>query len=106
MMLRISMAVCAICLALPVFSESLMSPLATKECKMNPLERSTCVIELILQDIRDTYKLVPGGGIGLIRQNATTSYSIELLREEHVDVFTYTFDFADDRVTILSKVEE
>lgn len=77
-----------------------------KECKMNALERSACAIEMILDDIRATYRLVPGGGIGHIRQNGTTSYSIELLRDENVDVFTYTFDFADDKVSILSKIEE
>ncbi len=78
----------------------------TKECKMNALEQSACAIEMILQDIRATYRLVPGGGIGQIRQNGTTSYSIELLREEKADVFTYTFDFSDGTATILSKVEE
>ncbi|MGL6208456.1 MAG: hypothetical protein ACRC14_01340 [Paracoccaceae bacterium] len=80
--------------------------LATKECKMNALERSACVIEMILQDIRATYKMIPGGGIGQIRQNSTTSYSIELLREEHVDVFTYSFDFIKGKVVLRSKVEE
>ena len=82
------------------------STMVTKECKMDALERSACVIEMILQDIRANYKMIPGGGIGQIRQNSTTSYSIELLREEHVDVFTYEFDFTDDKVTLVSKVEE
>jgi len=79
------------------------SPMMTRECKMDALERSACVIEMILKDVRDTYPLSAGGGIGSIRQLSTTRYAIELLREEHADVFTYEVEFDADQVRIVGK---
>jgi len=76
-----------------------------KECAMNRLEQSACVIEAILTDLRTTYRLA--GAISGIRQISETSFTARVSREEKVDEFTYEFAFAEDgAVSIVSKVEE
>jgi len=80
--------------------------LMTKECKMEALERSACVIEMILADLRATYTWAGGGGISGIAQTSTTSFTVSLPREEHVDKITYDFDFTGDQVRMVKKTEE
>lgn len=76
-----------------------------KECRMNRLEQSACVIEAILADLRATYRLA--GEISGIKQNSTTSFTARVSREGRVDEFTYEFEFAEDgEVKIVGKVEE
>lgn len=60
-----------------------------KRCQMNAIERSRCIIEAILADIGKNYSQVGGGGISAIKQNSTTSYTVSISQEGHVDLLTY-----------------
>lgn len=66
------------------------------DCTESPVARSRCIIEAILADLSETYTETGGGGIAAIRQETTSSYTIEILQEERIDLVTYTVDVAPD----------
>jgi hypothetical protein len=66
----------------------------SRECKMNALEQSICIYELILADMAATYEMTGGGGISGIRQVATTSFVVSVSQEERTDLVTYEIDVA------------
>jgi hypothetical protein len=76
---------------------------ASKPCGNSNLERSLCMVELMIDDIRKTYDWPSGGGIGEIKQESSTSYTVSLPQEERADLFTYEFAVSDKAVSITSK---
>lgn len=75
------------------------------KCGDSELEKSRCMIELILADIKANYKEAGGGGITSIKAGVGMSYSISLPQEERTDVFTYEFQQKDGAISIKSKKE-
>lgn len=76
-----------------------------KRCAEGNLERSQCMVRLVLDDIAANYRHA-GGGISMIRALSTTSFAVSLLQEERIDVLTYEFDLRPDgSVTIKSRSE-
>lgn len=70
-------------------------------CTENAVARSRCIIEVILNDISETYHSVGGGGISSIKQDATWTYTVSISQEERVDQITYTVEMSTDgKVTI------
>ena len=78
---------------------------AAKRCGNTEIERSTCMIELILDDVKTNYKEVGGGGITNIRAGVGMSYSIARPQEERTDILTYEFELRGGEIAIKSKKE-
>jgi hypothetical protein len=78
---------------------------ASKKCKNTNLDRSKCMIELILEDIAKTYPHPGGGGISSLNAVSSTAYAISLPQEERIDIFTYEFDVKPGSVSIKSKIQ-
>jgi hypothetical protein len=97
--------------ATPVFNESVLSdptpdPVFLKTprlCDDTALARTSCMIELILADLKANYPFIGGGGISEIREETELSYTVELPQEERADRFTYTFRVRGREVTIIGK---
>jgi hypothetical protein len=89
--------------------QTLMKQTAVKmsrKCKPTNLEKSVCMIEMLLADISANYGWVSGGGVSEIRQLSGTSYQITLPQEGRDDIFTYEFKVeTDGTVTLTSKKE-
>ena len=78
----------------------------TKDCSMTAIDRSICVYEAIMADIRDSYPMEAPGGITSLRQASTTSYVATLSREGFKDIWTYEMTFGDDgSVSIANRTE-
>jgi hypothetical protein len=67
-----------------------------KQNSSENLQRSRCMIELILDDLATNYAAVGGGGISSIKAISSTSYIVSLPQEERVDLLTYEFDVKTD----------
>ncbi|MET0245407.1 MAG: hypothetical protein ABW182_01540 [Sphingomonas sp.] len=78
---------------------------ASKRCGSTRIERSACMIELILDDIRANYGAIGGGGITSIKAGVGMSYTIALPQEGRTDLFTYEFELRGDEIAIKSKKE-
>lgn len=73
-------------------------------CTMNALERSRCIIEAILKDVSETYDQVGGGGISMIKQEATNSFTVSISQEERIDLITYEVEVSTSgEVTIANR---
>lgn len=77
----------------------------SKPCGTSELERSTCMIELILADLKANYRGIGGGGITSIKAGVGLSYSIALPQEERTDILTYEFEARGDTIAIKNKKE-
>ena len=76
----------------------------SKPCPKGNLERSQCMIRLLLDDVAKTYDGSGGGGISAIRALNTTTYAVSLPQEGRIDVLTYEFELhPDGRVAIKSR---
>lgn len=74
---------------------------------MDAIKQSVCIYAAILEDVDKNYPMRGGGGISRIVQNSTTSYSVHLSQEGHVDVRTYEVKIAPNgKVTITGMTEE
>ena len=78
---------------------------ASKPCGATEIERSACMIELILADLRANYREVGGGGITRIEAGAGMSYAVSLPQEERTDVLTYEFEFRGGAVVMKRRTE-
>ena len=67
-------------------------PESTSKCGETPVENSLGMIEVILKDIKDTYTLPGGGGIGEIKAVAETTFTVSIAQEERVDLITYELE--------------
>lgn len=76
-----------------------------RQCGNTEFERATCMIELILADLKANYRHVHGGGITSIKAGDGMSYSIALPQEERTDIFTYEFEVRGNQIRIKSKNE-
>ena len=65
------------------------------DCSDNAVARSRCIIEAILEDVGKTYKPTGGGGISMIKQDATNVYTVSISQEERKDLITYTVEVSD-----------
>lgn len=73
-------------------------------CTMNALERSRCIIDAILKDVSETYDQVGGGGISMIKQEATNSFTVSISQEERIDLITYEVEVSTSgEVTIANR---
>lgn len=63
-----------------------------KQNSSENLQRSRCMIALILDDLATNYGGTGGGGISSIKAVSSTSYIVSLPQEERVDLLTYEFD--------------
>jgi hypothetical protein len=75
----------------------------SQPCGTTMRQRTSCMIELILADVRDNYNEADGGGIGDINGHSSTSYTVSLPQEERLDLFRYEFDVSPTAVTMKSK---
>lgn len=78
---------------------------ASKPCGTTRIERSACMIELILDDIKANYSAIGGGGITSIKAGVGMSYTIALPQEGRTDLFTYEFELRGNDIAIKSKKE-
>jgi hypothetical protein len=77
-----------------------------RNCVMTAVEKSICVYEAILNDVRENYTFAGGGGISAIRQTMTTTYEVTIAQEERADVWTYEIAVDDaGAVKILNRTE-
>ncbi len=77
-----------------------------KDCAMNAIERSICVYEAIMADIRDNFPMEAEGGITALRQTATTTFEATISREGARDLWTYEIGFdANGSVRIENRTE-
>jgi len=79
--------------------------MASKPCGASEIERSTCMIELILADLKSSGIGVGGGGITSIKGGAGLSYTVALPKEERTVLLTYEFVASDGGLTIGSRTE-
>ena len=76
---------------------------ASKPCGDQPIDRTTCMIELILDDLRTTGDGVGGGGISAIDARGSTNFTVSLPMEERVQKYDYAFAVSPGRVAISGK---
>lgn len=74
-----------------------------KLCDDTALARTSCMIEFILADLKANYRFIGGGGISEIREEAGSTYTVELPQEERVDRITYSFRVRGREVAIIGK---
>lgn len=60
------------------------------------IQKSRCMIELILEDLTKNYNGIGGGGISSITATSSTSYTVSLPQEERIDLLTYEFMVRND----------
>lgn len=75
-----------------------------KTCGSDALAQSSCMIQLILEDLDENYDLRYAGGISGIRKGLPMTYVVSLPQEERIDLLTYTFERRGDMIGIKSKV--
>ncbi|MEH3038607.1 MAG: hypothetical protein PGN21_00845 [Sphingomonas paucimobilis] len=75
---------------------------ASKPCGTSEMERSACMVELILADLKANYTAI-GGGITSIKAGPGMSYSVALPQEERTDIRTYTFTLNAGVMTIADR---
>ncbi|MFV0623264.1 hypothetical protein ACBY01_04525 [Sphingomonas sp. ac-8] len=73
------------------------------QCGSSELERASCMIQLILADLKANYRATGGGGITSIKAGVGMSYSVALPHEERSDIFTYEFEEQGGKIAIKSK---
>lgn len=61
-------------------------------CGKTMVQKSTCMIKAMLDDVNQRYGDISGGGISELRQLATYQYRVSLPQEERIIEITYTFD--------------
>lgn len=86
-------------------ARSVATPSASMLCGTSTLERTACMIELMLADIRATYDWPDGGGISQIVGESSTSYTVSLPQEERADLITYDFEVSGDTVSMVGRKE-
>lgn len=77
---------------------------ARKKCGSDALAQSSCMIQLILEDLDENYDLRYAGGISGIKKGLPMTYVVSLPQEERIDLLTYTFERRGDMIGIKSKV--
>jgi hypothetical protein len=60
-----------------------------RSCPVEAVERSICIVEALLADVRTNYKPRGGGGISAIVQKGTNHYQVQISQEGRVDVIDY-----------------
>jgi hypothetical protein len=75
-----------------------------KKCASDALAQSSCMIQLILEDLDENYDLRYAGGISGIKKGLPMTYVVSLPQEERIDLLTYTFERRGDMIGIKSKV--
>ncbi len=76
----------------------------SKPCGISEMERSACMLELILADLKANYTAV-GGGITSIKAGPGMSYIVALPQEERTDIRTYTFSLNARVMTIANRLD-
>jgi len=76
-----------------------------KPCGASEIERSTCMIELILADLASSGIGVGVGGITSIKAGAGLSYTVALPKEERTVLLTYEFTAGDGGIAIGGRKE-
>ena len=78
---------------------------AAKPCANDNMNRSKCMIELVLDDVVKEYGGIDSGGIDMIKAPSTTSLAVSISLEERVVTWTYEFDVKDGSVAVKNKTE-
>lgn len=65
---------------------------SNSDCSKTALSKSECMIKLALEDIKNTYKHVGGGGITEIKSTASNTYTVSISQDERIDHITYEFN--------------
>jgi hypothetical protein len=94
-------------LTTPVFAKDKDQPIyPIITCGKTPIEKSSCMIRTILDDIRTSYTWLDNGGITEIKAIATYSYRAAIPRNEAIDYITYKFELLkNDNLQILIKTK-
>jgi hypothetical protein len=82
-------------------------PLINKkpEC-ITAVDKSSVLIQFILQDLKSSYPHKGGGGITEIKQSQTHQYDVSIAQEERIDRIRYELSIDQDcNVKILKKEE-
>ena len=75
------------------------------EC-INAIDKSSALIQFILEDIKLSYSQAGGGGITEIKQSQTDQYDVSIAQEERVDRIRYELSIDQGcNVKILKKEE-
>ena len=77
---------------------------STEKCQMSEFEKTVCMLDVVLQHLKDNYAPV-GGGIDGLRVIASNKVEAVMLQEERADVWTFTLQIEDGKTTIVS-IEE
>lgn len=77
---------------------------STEKCQMSEFEKTVCMLEVVLQHLKDNYDPV-GGGIDGLRVIASNKVEAVMLQEERADVWTFTLQVEGDSASIVS-IEE
>ncbi|WP_442680308.1 hypothetical protein ACSBM8_03675 [Sphingomonas sp. ASY06-1R] len=75
-----------------------------KKCASDALAQTSCMIQLILEDLDENYSERYAGGISRVKMIRPMTFAVYLPQEERVDIFTYVFERRGDRIAIKSKV--
>lgn len=82
------------------------SKVVDMKCKNSAIEKSSALIQFLLDDIKTTYPHTGGGGISEIKQTQTNVYVVSIAQEERIDQVTYSLSIDDScKVTLVKKEE-
>jgi hypothetical protein len=79
---------------------------ANMKCGNSAIDKSYAMIHFILDDIKDHYPNIGGGGITEIKQTKTNVFLISIAQEERIDQISYALSVDDECKVALLKKEE
>lgn len=68
----------------------------SRSCPTEAVARSICILELLLADVRATYRPRGGGGISAIVQKSTLHFQVQISQEQRLDLIDYEVSVAAD----------
>jgi hypothetical protein len=78
----------------------------SRTCAMDPIQQSICIYQAILADVDKTYRARGGGGISLIKQTSSTTFTVHIAQEGRTDLLNYTVKIGSaGKVEIVDRTE-
>lgn len=82
------------------------SKVVNMKCKNSAIEKSSALIQFMLDDMNKTYPHTGGGGISEIKQTQTNVFVVSIAQEERIDQLTYELSIDNGCKVSLVKKEE
>lgn len=76
------------------------------QCNNSAIEKSSALIQFILEDIKATYSHTGGGGISEIKQTQTNLFVVSIAQEERIDQVSYQLIVDENCKVSLERKEE